>query len=236
MTARPIPDNPQRDFFEGMGKRSFISSDFIDSPASKETAGLRAAVGGAGATVGGLATQADHPGTWAMFTGTTAAGRVFLISAPFTAWRLGAGGITRLGTWFSTGAVVSVPAQRYMLRVGMFSISLPNTINLGVGFEYTDNENGGRWQALCEDGVAETSVDTGVDAAVPNTWFFFEWECNADGTSVEFFIDGVSVATITTNIPTGVSMLYNSHIMKLTGLLDTASIIDAYYVYQEINR
>lgn len=235
MTARPIPDNPQRDFFEGMGRRSLVQSDFFDTPVNKETAGLRAAVGGAGATIGGLASADDHPGLWSMFTGTDADGRVFIISSPFQSWRLGAGGITRLGTWLSTGAVLSNVGNKYVLRIGMFNITLPNTINLGVGFEYEDDQNGGRWQALCEDGIGETSVDTGITVAV-DTWYYFEWEANAAGTSVEFFIDSVSVGTIATNIPTGVSLFYNTMIMKLAGLLNTASIIDAYYVYQEVDR
>ncbi len=235
MTARPQPDNPQRQFSEGMGSRSLVQSDFLDPPGSKESAGIRASCGGANATVGGAATQADHPGTWAMFTGTTAIGRCFVISGAFTSWRIGAGGITRLGTWMSTGAVLSVPAQRYVQRAGMFAVVLPNTLQTGIGFEYQDDQNGGRWQALCEDGVGETSIDTGIVVAA-NTWYYFEWEANAAGTSVEFFIDSVSVGTIATNIPTGVTMFYNTHIMKLTGLLNTACILDAYYVYQEITR
>jgi hypothetical protein len=61
---------------------------------------------------------------------------------------------------------------------------------------------------------------------------------NAAGTSVEFFIDDVSVATIVTNIPsgTGFGHFISEHIMKLIGLANRASYVDAYYLYQEITR
>ena len=147
--------------------------------------------------------------------------------------------MTRVGTWIRTDSILSTALERYTLRNGLFSINLPNVILFGVGFEYQDDQNGGRWQAIA-DAAAETSVDTGVLVAA-DTWYKMELEVNAAGTSVEYFIDNVSVATIAVaaNIPSGggaFGLFYNTHIMKLIGSASRNFFLDAYYVYQEVTR
>ena len=226
---------PQKNWRTGMSSRAFISSDLLEPGLTAE--GIVGIVAGAGAAIGAFAgfDHSDHPGVWCANTGTTAAGRVFLISR--------AGAITlgstrgRFGAWVQPSSLLSTALERYVLRAGLGSITLPNTILFGIFFEYTDNENGGRWQALCEDGVAETSVDTGI-TVVGLQYYKLEWEINAAGTSVEFFIDDVSVATITTNIPTGVAnnTFVNIHIMKLVGTTTRPVYWDAYYWEQDVTR
>jgi hypothetical protein len=75
---------------------------------------------------------------------------------------------------------------------------------------------------------------------VVDTWYKLECEINAAGTEVDFFIDSVSVGTLSTaaNIPagTGFNNFYNTHIMKLAGTTARDFFIDAYYAYQEISR
>jgi hypothetical protein len=232
--------SPQRNFFESMGIRAFVFSDFFEPPGGLQVDGLQAISAGAGASVSTpTATYdfTDHPGVWGLNTGTTSAGRVFLLSQFAQGFHVGVGGITRHGCWYQSPAVASIAANRYVIRSGFFSMALPNTILQGIGFEAQDNQNGNRWQAICEDGIGETSVDTGV-AVGTSTYFKLEFEVNAAGTSVEFFIDDVSVATIVTNIPsgTGFGHFISEHIMKLIGLANRASYVDAYYLYQEITR
>lgn len=229
---------PGRPFYEHMFEESLVSSDFTEPTGPKQVEGVQAVVAGAGANVFGSITEdlSDHPGVWILSTGTTATGRVFLISGSNTGWHLGRGGITRVGTWLKIGPNLSTGAQRYTLRAGLFSIALPNVVVNGVGFEYDDSQNGGRWQAITHDGV-ETSTDTGITVAA-DTWYYLEAEINSDGTSVDFLIDNVLVATNTTNIPlgTGFRMFYNTHIMKLIGTTARTAVIDAYYVYQRVDR
>jgi hypothetical protein len=126
--------------------------------------------------------------------------------------------------------------QRYTLRVGFFNLAVPNTLNDGVGFEYQDDENGGRWQAITHDGT-ETTTDTGVTFAV-STWYKMEFVINAAGTSVEFFIDDVSVATNTTNIPTGTGFFHfhSNQIIKTIGLGSRTFYIDATAIYTAVTR
>jgi hypothetical protein len=73
----------------------------------------------------------------------------------------------------------------------------------GVFFRYSDTLNGGRWAAVSRSNNVETAVDTGVTVAI-NTTYKLEVEVNAAGTSALFVLNGTSVATITSNIPTAV--------------------------------
>jgi hypothetical protein len=227
---------PQQKWYEGMSSRSLVQSDFTIGSTIAE--GVTAVSAGVGATIfSPTAIQTDHPGIWGLRTGTTAAGRVFVIGRPGS-YNIGVGGITRVGTWVRTPATLSDAVQEYVLRAGLFSISLPNTIDFGVGFEYQFDQNGGRWQGIT-DATAESSLDTGITVVV-DTFYYLELEINADATSVEFFIDGASVGTlaVAANIPqgTGFDNFYNTHIMKLAGTTSRDFFIDAYYTYQEIAR
>lgn len=223
-----------KEIYESVSKAALIQSDFTGF--SNLAEGVTVIAAGAGAS--SVAPTSgfdfiDHPGVWQLNTGTTAAGRVFILSR-VDSLILGAN-LTRSGTILRTGAL-STGAQRYTIRSGFYSINLPNVIIEGVGFEYNDAENGGRWQAIAHNGT-ETSVDTGITVAA-NTWYNLEFEVNAAGTSIEYFIDGVSVATIVTNIPTGTGfgLFYNTHIMKLIGTTTTPLYVDHYYIYQEVTR
>ena len=216
----------------------FLGTDYIESlfriPFAAIPGGAGAGATG-GLTVAGMFT--DHPGIVCLTTGTTVIGRVFLLSA-VGAFHVGVGNKTRIGTILRTQVNLSTGLQRYVLRGGSFSMALPNTILFGVGFEYQDNQNGGRWQAICGDAAGvETSVDTGVLVAAL-TWYRLEHVVEADGSSVEFFIDGVSVATIATNIPTGTGFnnFYSAHIMKIVGTAARTVYIDASYVQQDVTR
>ena len=226
---------PQKNFVTGMSSRALIQSDFLDPGLLAE--GVVAIVAGAGASLGAFVGTDfnDHPGIWCANTGVTLAGRVFLISRS-PSINVGTNK-SRFGCWLLTSTLLSTPTDRYMLRAGIGSITLPNTILFGIFFEYTDNENGGRWQILCEDGVAESSTDTGITVTA-GTWYKLEWEINAAGTLVEAFIDNVSVGTVTTNIPTGTGFghFVNIHIMKLTGILNRPVYWDAYYWTQDVTR
>ena len=226
--------------YENLSSAGFVFSDFLEPPGGLQADGIQSIAAGAGSGSFGPTTGYDftnHPGVWGLHTGVTAAGRVFLLSVFPITMHVGVGGITRLGVWYQAAAVLSDAANRYVLRAGWSSMLLPNTIIQGITFEYQDDQNGGRWQCIAEDGVAETSVDTGV-LVVASAWYFLEIVVNAAGTSVEFFIDKVSVGIITTNLPTGVGRdhFINIHIMKLTGVGNRAPYIDAYYMHQEVTR
>lgn len=78
----------------------------------------------------------------------------------------------------------------------------------GIYFEYDRATHGANWHAICRSNGTETATDTST--AVTTNLVNLKAIVNAGGTSVEFFIDGTSVATITTNIPTGTSRIMSS--------------------------
>lgn len=233
----PVSDlnKVQELFFLNMNAQALIQSDFTEGLAHAE--GVQSIAAGLGAFVltPGIGFSADHPGVWFPVTGTTATGRIFILSR-LNSYTVGVGGETKFQSWIQF-PTLSTALQRFTIRTGFFNIALPNTINSGIGFEYDDSQNGGRWQAICDDAPAvETSVDTGI-LATTGTWFKHELRVNAAGTEVTFFIDDNLVATITTNIPSGAGFghFVSMHIMKLIGTASRGFYLDAYAVLQDTN-
>lgn len=74
----------------------------------------------------------------------------------------------------------------------------------GVCFEL--NPSSGRWEGQCKDGGTTTTVsDAGAAAPAVDTWAKLSWVYTPGGTpQVEFFVDGVSIGVVTTNLPTAV--------------------------------
>ena len=96
--------------------------------------------------------------------------------------------------------VLSDATNSYSERFG-FIDSVTGESTDGAFFRYTHSVNGGRFQAVTRSNSVETAVDTGITVAGV-TSYKLEVVVNAGGSSAEFFVNGASVATITTNIPT----------------------------------
>ena len=135
------------------------------------------------------------------------------------------------------GILGNTPNMRFVCGVASPSASLSSKLQIigyaesiitpavGIYFQATDT---GNWQAVTNDGTATTS-DTGVAQAT--TFKRFEYLINAAGTSVAFYIDGVLVATHTTNIPTtGLKPIF--YIKTTEGV---AKSLDMDYFYTKIS-
>jgi hypothetical protein len=107
-------------------------------------------------------------------------------------------GLTRFRT---RGSVMTLSdgTNSYDLNLGFLN-DLTAAPTYGVFFRYNHAVNGGRWEAVTVAGGSPTVADTGVTAVIDDMTVF-EIEVNAAGTSVDFKIDGATVATITTTIP-----------------------------------
>lgn len=91
--------------------------------------------------------------------------------------------------------------DRYTAWCGYFdNYSTVGEATNGAYFRYTDNVNGGKWQAVTRKAGVETAVDTGVAGAVG--FHIFDIQIDAGGSVVTFTIDTNSPVTISTNIPT----------------------------------
>ena len=109
------------------------------------------------------------------------------------------GGGTLSVSWIVDLITLSNGTNRYITNLGLSDAPADPFLN-GIYFSYSDNINGGNWSANCQSGGVTTSVNTGVAATTGfNT---FTIVVNSTGTSVNYLINNVSVATVATNIPT----------------------------------
>jgi len=94
---------------------------------------------------------------------------------------------------------LSAVANRYTINIGLGQSG--GVTGNGISFQYADNVNSGNWQIKCtKQGVGTTTTNTSIAASTG--YHKYQIVINAAGTSVEFFIDGVSAGTIATaNIP-----------------------------------
>ena len=108
-------------------------------------------------------------------------------------------------------ANLSNPTNRYITFDGFFDgDTVDPEFNRGILFRYSDDINEGRFQIVVRQSAGvETLLDTGV-APVANTWYRLKITVNASGTEAHFFIDGVNVGIVTTNIAIGPSNRYTA--------------------------
>ena len=101
-----------------------------------------------------------------------------------------------------------------------------------VCFKYTHGTNSGHWTLETKNNSVATTADSGI-AVVAGTWYRLRAEINAAGTSITYYINGSSVGTITTNIPTasGRELCAAMDITKSAGSTARTLLVD--YVYMK---
>lgn len=180
---------------------SFESFDWLWDGLTTQM-GWSALATGTGSSVGysvyGLNTTEKAIGAVECNTGSTAAGRATLSKGSGTV-------LLTIGLAFrfrvrSAVAVLSNGTDRHTSSIGYGDTPTASGSQVnGAYFRYTDNVNGGKWQAVCSSASTETVVDTGVAA---NTQYsVFDISVNAGGTVITFQIDNNAPVTISTNIP-----------------------------------
>lgn len=92
----------------------------------------------------------------------------------------------------------SVPngTENFLVRMGLVN-TFPGAQN-GVYFIADRTVSTTNWQAVCVQGSTATVADTGI--ALATGWINFRFQVNG-ATNVQFYINGVLVATISTNLP-----------------------------------
>lgn len=165
-----------------------------------------------------------HPGMIQMSTGSTSSGKAAImmwngIGGPFM---LGGGVFTN--QWVMILSSLSIAGQRYACMVGMGYNSLVVDQDNGVYFRYSDNVNSGNWQIV----AANNSIRTTTNTSVPADTDFHNYKIvvNAAGTSAEYFIDGVSVGTIASNIPTIFNITPAVNLVKSVGGTSANILVD----------
>jgi len=127
--------------------------------------------------------------------------------------------------------ILSDGTDGYKVFVGYYDTSGLDVSGEGIYFTYTHSENSGNWTIVTsESDASSTSADSGVAATID--WVDLTYVVNAAATSVEFFIDGVSVGSIATTIPTysgGDLCSPWFGLIKTLGTSQRSIYIDAFY-------
>lgn len=121
----------------------------------------------------------------------------------------------------------------YVLRIGFGTATNADHAN-GIYFEY-DRSQSANWRLRAASQSSRTTTTTSV-AVVADTWIHLKWSVNGNGTQADFFIDDVSVGTVTTNIPvtTGQGCGPNFQITSSSILAATRNVyIDYFYFVKE---
>jgi len=193
-----------------------------------------AQVGGAGAAIDGVAIGTLNAfGINTLTMGTTTTGRAsitgFSAGQPHTLL-LGLGRCRMQAK--AAINILSNGTETFTTRIGLIdSVSAEPTD--GCYFRYTHSVNTGKWEAVTRSNGTETATDTGI-TVVADAWKRFEVDVNAAGTSVVFKIDGSTVATNTTNIPTGAGR-YASYGVSAIKSAGTTSMSGLYIDFMEVD-
>lgn len=187
---------------------------------------------GTGANIGHFAfgiEDANRPGICYMQTGTDTTGRGgFFLSVQDTV--LG-GGTTMMEWWIKTPAL-SDATDTYTFRCGGMDTTNASDAVDGVYFEYIHSTSA-NWQMCCASNSTRTKTASST-AYAATTWVRLKWIANAAGTSVEFFVDDVSIGTVSTNIPTGNARQFGPSIVIIKSAGTTSRVVhaDLWAIYQ----
>lgn len=141
--------------------------------------------------------DANHPGQWRGETGTTTSGHGRLQYYE-DCMRLG-GGQMLFETCVKLTTLSDV-TDTYTMRVGLSDNTSGDDGTDAVLFRYTHGTHSGNWDLVTRASSSETSTDSST--AVTTDWTSLAILVNAAGTLVTYYVDGSSVGTSSTNIPT----------------------------------
>lgn len=187
---------------------------------------------GASATAGNTIVDQWHPGIARLQTGISSTGRAPIVGALITT----KGGAIVFESDVNIPVNLSDSTDRYIVYVGLVN-SFTAESSDQICFKYSDDINSGRWQGITSRNGSNTTVNGGAGQVVATaTWYKLRIEINAAATSVEFFVNGTSIGTSTTNIPQETSadqIQISVNIRKTAGTNSRAidcDYINCYYI------
>ena len=204
---------------------SELFSDFKED--SSDKAGWDAVNVGAGTKFDATTAEIDGntDGVFELETGTTAGGlSVGAYGNNQTGFVLG-GGVRFFEARIQLPDLSAV-GEEFIIRIGLGDKVDGSDHEDGVYFEY-DRLTNVNWLLKTANSSTRTSTDSGT-AVADSVWLTLRAEINAAGTSVEYFIDDVSVGTIITNLPTD-RIGENIGIVKSAGTTERKFLIDYYH-------
>lgn len=196
-------------------------------------------VGSAGTAsgVGGIVSEAGHPGILRITTGTDATGWGYIGASGANGGGIHSvylgDGAVHFTSWVRLSAL-SDGTTTYHVTIGLDSCTFGAgcTPADGVRMTYTDSVNSGKWRGVCTEDTAATNVDDTGSAVAATTWYRIDIEVNAAASSAEFFVDGTSIGSCGSNVPdTNDPVSPNLTIVKTLGGSSRNFDIDAIKFY-----
>jgi len=181
------------------------------------------------------AINSGHPACIQLNTGASTTGSALLLSAANTGTSqgmliLGGGSIDIY--WVVNLSALSTAGQRYIVQLGLGDGTSSSVAN-GVYFEYSDNVNSGNWEAI----TVSASTPTTVSGAIAATTAFqtLRINVNAAASTITFYVNGTSIGTSSTNIPTTTISPYAA-IYKTAGTNQINMNINLFSLYQNLTN
>lgn len=229
LTASGLSEGIMRRAYGNFAARGQIYDDLF--VATQYNGGVATNSSGTGSGLGANTPDLGHPGVLFCTPGTTATGRAGLWNSSNTVTM----GLTT-DMWFGIicrplSGNLSNGTDRYTVRMGWSDSITADPVD-GVYFRYSDNLSAGNWEGVTRSNSTESVLDTG--SPVDTLWHTFEIKTRLN--YAEFYIDGVSKGTLTTNVPNGtarVTTIMPFNIIKSLGTTRRDWVLDAYwYVYE----
>lgn len=142
------------------------------------------------------------PGAWILTTLASTAGASSLFFAKTVNNTFHTANCHTISSAFVYFDALSDGTDTYTFSFGLVGGSSSTTLTLGneITFKYSHGLNSGKFLAVCRSSTSESTADTGITVAA-NTPYVLT-VCSALGaTESRFYIDGVFVARINTNVP-----------------------------------
>lgn len=230
----PLKDLYMEDDFFGM----------LSSGSPTSATGWEANNNGTGATAGiqnnPTIADATHPGTITLSTGSILTNYSGLIASQNNnqgVLLLGGGEINQY--WIINIPVLSNGTDRFSVIAGLMMFNSTPTVNSGIWFGYVDNVNGGAFTINTANNGSVTTTNSTSAAVTANTWYKLRININAAGTLATYFVNGVSVGTISTNIPvtTGSNNFFitpAAYIVKSVGINSLTLVLDKHILFQKM--
>lgn len=186
---------------------------------------------GSGAAAAGVTGEADAPGILRLTSGTTTSGNAGVIygatdaAVQFNPFIVGGGEIIFEARVRFSAAPDGTDSFSSRFGLGSDADGAPTD-----GIYFSTSSTAAEFVGVTRAGGSSTlTAAFGTIAAA--TWYYLKIIVSADGTTVDFYIDGVLVATSIAGIPTaGMSLLMN--MQKVAGTTSRYAEIDAVRCYQ----
>lgn len=156
---------------------------------------------------------------WDFNTGSSSSGGMGLYFARTTqemAWVSGAHMVTRM--YIKTPSALSDNTNNYYIFLRLADSPADGSWdqNNSLGIRYRHTASNGNWECYSRSNNTDTVLDSGVPLEV-NTEYELMVTLNKSNTEATYFINGVMVGRITSNLPAATSLGASNHLEKVSG-------------------